>query len=203
MIRLRNLFIDGLLLAVPLIAVVYLLVLVVRQIARLFAPLVDLAPQGRWLGVVLIDIVAVAALALALVVLGALARSSMGHSLAGTLEREVLRKIPGFLLFKSVVAGFSSGEHEALLKPALVAFDDYTALGFIVEADSANDAMVTVFLPNSPTPTTGNVVLVPDHRVTLLDVPIGSALRVYTRFGLGMRELISSSRRDTSHTKGT
>lgn len=188
--RMRDLFVDGLLLALPLIVIVYLLGKTIGLLVKLLAPLARLVPQGGWFAIAVVDIASVTILFLALVTLGAFARSAAGRWLAEAMERVVLRKIPGFLLFKSIASGFTSEERETGLKPALVRFDDNTALGFVVETGAAADAMVTVFMPSAPTPAAGNVVLVPSSRITLLDVPMSHAIGTVTRLGLGLQQLI-------------
>jgi len=185
---LRDRLIDGLLLALPLIAVVYLLAHLWSALRRLLEPLAVLAPQGRWLGIAAIDIIAIAALLVVLAALGVFARSGAGRALAESLERLVLRKIPGFLLFKSIAAGFTGEERETGFAPALVAFDDNTVLGFVVEQAVGEDTM-TVFVPSAPTPAAGSVVLVPRSRVTLLDASTGTAIQIVTRLGIGLQRV--------------
>jgi len=187
--RLRDLFVDGLLLALPLAVVFVLLQKVVAAITKLLAPAERLLPDADWFGLGLVDLLAVALLVLSLLAIGAFARSTLGRRLSQWIERIVLRKIPGFLLYKSIVAGFSTEERDAGLTPALVAFDDNVVLGFIVEQAAEVDGLVTVFVPAAPTPAAGNVVLVERSRVTPLQVPVSAALHTVTRLGLGLQDL--------------
>ena len=190
--RLRDLLIDGLLFALPLVVLFYLLAQAFGLVARLLAPLAALAPQGRLLGIAAIDVAAVVVLLLSLVALGAMAGSSGGRALSQRLERLVLRKIPGFLLFKSVASGFSSHERATGFRPALVDFDDNTVLGFIVEPASTEGGLVTVFIPSAPTPAAGSVVLVPSSRVRPLAVTTGNAIQTVGRLGLGLQQLVQT-----------
>jgi len=187
--RMRDLMIDGLLLALPIAVVFVLIGKLVAAVARLFAPLDHLLPQGRWFGIAAIDILALVVLLLVLILIGAFAHTGIGHKLSAKLEDIVLRKIPGYLLFKSVAAGFSSEERDIGMTPALVTFDDNTVLGFIVEEARAPDGLVTVFVPAAPTPAAGSVVLVPRSRVTVLDVTVGNAMHTVSRLGLGLQQL--------------
>ena len=198
--RVRELVIDGLLLALPLIVVVYLLAQVIQVLIKVFAPLSALAPQGRWLGVVAVDVAAVAFLIFALVALGRFARSWAGRSLSASVERTALRRVPGYLLVKSVATGFSSRSQEGALKPALIAFDDSVALGFVVEIGGVESSMVTVFMPSAPAPAVGNIALVTRGRVTLLDVPLSKAIQTVTCLGVGMQELVASRTRALSRS---
>jgi uncharacterized membrane protein len=100
----------------------------------------------------------------------------------------VLSKIPGYLMIKSIAADFGSGEQDEGLRPVLVSFDDNQVLGFMVERDDATDR-VAVFLPGSPSPAGGNVVVVPSARVQLLDASLGLSRRAMKQRGLGLLQL--------------
>ena len=187
---LRDLIVDGLLLAVPLVALGLLLAHVVGVIAHVLEPAVEVfAPRQRWFGIAAVDLLAVAALVAGLVLVGALARSRVGKRISTTIEQLVLRKIPGFLLFKSMAAGFSSTERETGFQPALVTFDDHAELGFIVE-DDGHSEQVVVFMPSAPTPAAGAVAVVPRARVRRLDVPAGTAVATVTRLGMGLQAIL-------------
>jgi len=195
MTRLRDLLVDGVLLALPLGAAAYLLHKVIGLLIGLLAPVAHLLPGGRWFGIAAVEIAAVAVLLLALVVLGAFARSALGRRVAETLEDVVLSKVPGYSIVKSIAADLGGSERETDLRPALVSFDDNTVLGFIVEESVAAD-LLTVFLPGAPSAGSGNVVLVPRERVQELDVPTGSAMRSMKQRGLGLQQL--TQRRSSS-----
>jgi uncharacterized membrane protein len=188
--RLRDMLIDGLLLAVPLIVLGYILFRTVEVIARLSSPIAKRLPDFKWWGVAMADIVAVIILVLLLLGLGAFAISPIGRKANAWLERVVLSKIPGFLIFKSMAAGFSNDGRDAGLVPALVTFDDNTVLGFVVESGVTDEELLTVFVPSAPTPAAGTVFLMPRERVRILDVSVARAMGTVTRLGLGLKELL-------------
>jgi uncharacterized membrane protein len=189
--KLRDLLIDGVLLALPLGAVAYLVHKMIGVLVPLITPAARLLPPGHWLGVAAIDLAALLLLALGLVALGVFSRSKPGRRVAETLEQLVLSKIPGYLIVKSIAADFSSTERDEGLQPALVSFDDNQVLGFVVEQDPANDR-VAVFLPGAPSAGGGNVVVVPGARVQLLDASLGTARRTMKQRGLGLLQLAAS-----------
>lgn len=186
--KLRDLLIDGVLLALPLGAAAYLLHKMIGLLVRLLTPAAHLLPPGHWFGVAAIDLAALFLLALGLVGLGAFSRSKSGRRVAESLEQLVLSKIPGYLIIKSIAADFGGSDHEEGLRPALVSFDDNQVLGFVVEEDRAGDR-VAVFLPSAPSAGGGNVVVVPLARVQLLDAPLGTARRTMKQRGLGLLQL--------------
>jgi uncharacterized membrane protein len=186
--RLRDLLADGLLLALPLGAAVYLFLKVIGTLSKLLVPVAHLVPEGHWFGVVAAEIAAVVVLLLALIVLGIFARSTLGRRFIETIENVVLGKVPGYLIVKSIAADFANITTNSELRPALVAFDDNTVLGFIVE-ESADAGMFTVFVPSAPGAAAGGVVLVPRERVQVLDVSTTGAMRAMKQRGLGLQEI--------------
>ena len=201
--KLRDLLIDGVLLALPLGAAAYLLHKTIGLLVPLLAPAARLLPPGHWFGVAAIDLTALAVLALALIGLGVFSRSKPGRRVAVMLEEWVLSKIPGYLIIKSIAADFSSTDQDEGLRPALVSFDDNQVLGFVVEQDPATDR-VAVFLPGAPSPGGGNVVVVSGARVQLLDAPLGTARRAMKQRGLGLLKLAAAAPAgaSTSHEAG-
>jgi uncharacterized membrane protein len=192
MSKLRDLLIDGALLALPLGAAAYLLHKLVGLLAPLIAPAARLLPPGHWLGVFAIELAALVVIALSLILLGVFARSPPGRRLASTLEQLVLSKIPGYLIIKSIAADLAGDDQEQeSLRPALVSFDDNQVLGFVVEENQA-DGLCTVFLPGSPSAGSGGVVLVPLARVQVLAVQLGMARRAMKQRGLGLQALTRS-----------
>jgi uncharacterized membrane protein len=200
--KLRDLPIDGVLLALPLGAVAYLVHKMVGLLVPLLTPAAHLLPPGHWFGVATIDLAALLLLALGLIALGVFSRSKPGLRVAETLEQLVLSKIPGYLIIKSIAADFSSTERDEGLRPALVSFDDNQVLGFVVEQDLATHRVV-IFLPGAPTAGAGNVVVVPTSRVQILDVPLGSARRAMKQRGLGLLEISSARAVLTGKPSGT
>jgi uncharacterized membrane protein len=187
--RLRDLLIDGVLLALPVGAAAFLLHKVVAAARDVLAPVAHLLPPGHYFGMAALDLAAIALLVVALIALGAFARSAPGRRIAHTLEALVLSKIPGYLVIRSIAADMSSTQNDSSMRPALVSFDDNTVLGFVIEETA--DGM-TVFVPGAPAATSGSVVLMPRERVKLLDVATGSALRTMKQRGLGLQGLTKS-----------
>jgi uncharacterized membrane protein len=189
--RLRDLLIDGVLMALPLGAAAYLVHKMVALLVPLLKPAAQLLPPGHLFGVAAIDLAALALLLLGLVGLGQFSRSRAGRRVAERLEQRVLGRIPGYLMVKSIAADFGSSEQDEGLRPALVSFDDNQVLGFVIEHDAATDR-VAVFLPGSPSPGGGNVVVVPAARVQMLDSTLGAARRTMKQRGMGLLQLAAA-----------
>jgi uncharacterized membrane protein len=190
--RLRDLLIDGALLALPIGAAAYLLYKAIVLLKRLLAPVAHLLPEGHFFGIAAVEIAAFVVLLLALAALGVFAHSALGRRLGETLDKVVLSKFPGYQIVRSITADFAGSDGESGFRPALVSFDDNTALGFIVEESAAGD-WLTVFIPGAPASGSGSVVLVPRERVQVLEVPTAGAMKSMKQRGLGLQQLTGRS----------
>ena len=188
MSRLRDLLVDGILLALPLGVAAFLLHRVVGALIGVMAPVAHLLPEGRWFGIAALELAAVAVAIVGLLLLGAFARSAPGRRLIATLESVVLGKFPGYMMMKSVAADFGGAQSDKGLQPALVSFDDNTVLGYIVE-EAGPAGPLTVFVPSAPSAGSGSVVMVPRERVQRLDVPSNAVRHTMKQRGVGLQEL--------------
>jgi uncharacterized membrane protein len=186
--RLRDLLVDGALLALPLGAAAYLLFKVIVLLKKLLGPVAHLLPEGHLFGIAAVEIAAILVLLLALVALGVFARSALGRRIGETLDKVVLSKVPGYQIIKAIASDVAGAEDESGLRPALVSFDDNTVLGFIVEKSAAGDQL-TIFIPGAPSSGAGSVVLMPRERVQVLDVPTSGATKTMKQRGIGLQKL--------------
>ena len=76
------------------------------------------------------------------------------------------------------------------MHPALVSIEGGWQIGY--ELEELKDGWVAVFLPQSPTPMSGNVMYMPAERVRLLEMPIGEAMMLVKRMGVGSAKALRS-----------
>ena len=193
--RLRDLLIDGLLLALPLALVAVLLAHALQIVAKVTTPLAAKFPEHTIVGVALSEIFMVAGLVIAVMAIGLFVRSRLGKKVESVLEKFVLHKVPGFLLFKSMAVSVTGadGKDERMV-PVLVDFDDNTVLAFLIEPATLPGGLATVFVPSAPTPAAGMVMLVETRRIRKLGMPVAAAMRTVTSLGLGTQELIRGAK---------
>ena len=84
--------------------------------------------------------------------------------------------------------GFTQIKNADGLKPALVSIEDGWQLGYLLE--SLENGWVAVFLPQAPTPMSGNVMYLPTDRVRPLDISMIQAMAVVKRLGAGSGDLL-------------
>jgi uncharacterized membrane protein len=125
---------------------------------------------------------------------GLLARYYVGIRLITWLDAAMLRvpllnKIYGTI--KQVNEAFSSGKNTAFKTVVMVEFPSpgTRSIGFITSeqnellADKSAERMVNVFVPTTPIPTTGFLIIVPASKVTKLDMSVADGIKYIISLG--------------------
>jgi len=175
--------IDGLMVVVPIGAIILLVLGILHQLRDATAPL-----AGPFVHPMIIGVLLFAAICLAI---GYLVRSAIGRAVRRTLESALFDKIPGYRLFKAFAGDgpLAIGEGRAL-RPALAAFDDAACPALVM--DEFADGRILLLVPGSPTAMSGSLYIMTSDRVTLLDVPLMPFLKAISSWGLGLPELVAS-----------
>ncbi|AGK60503.1 hypothetical protein Asulf_00476 [Archaeoglobus sulfaticallidus PM70-1] len=180
--EIKNIFVTGLLIFVPISATLFLIFWVFKYIEDFLYPY--LAKSGHyipgmgWLVVVL-----------TIFLFGLLGRFTLGNRILGYAETQV-RRIP---IIRTIYVGVKEAtkailvsEAERLKGVVLIEYPRkgvYT-LGFttgsVIEdaIEKTGKKLINVFVPTSPNPTSGFVILVPEEEVIYLDVKVEDALKV-------------------------
>ena len=77
------------------------------------------------------------------------------------------------------------------IKPALVSIEDGWQVGYLLEP--LHDGWVAVFLPQAPTPMSGNVMYFPSARVRPLEMTMVQAMTLIKRIGIGSAQALRGS----------
>jgi uncharacterized membrane protein len=147
--------VHGILFLVPLVLGAVLAREGYRILHRLSQPVARLLPADRFFGVLAEDLVSIIAIILLFLIAGLFAGTRSGRLLSDRLERAVLYRVPGYLLVRGAVGSFPGLSTEMRPEPSLVETDDGWAFVLLVEREPPG--FCTVFLPDSPTPTSGFV----------------------------------------------
>lgn len=186
MIKLRRYFVAGLLVWVPL----FVTVIIIRVAIGLMDRTLGLLPeQYRFpgLGVILTVLI--------LLLTGVLAANFVGRAFVGGWE-SLLRRIPivrsiysGAKNFAEVVLSDSSQSFKQVLlieypRKGLysLAFQTSSELGE-VQGRTGED-VVCCFVPTTPNPTSGFIIVVPKKDVTMLDMEVDEALKMIISLGV-------------------
>lgn len=177
--------IGGLLVLLPAYLAILLIAKGVKGLVAIAKPLVSHMPIEA-------DHHAIAALGIVLLasfVVGLAVTTWPGRPLGRWLDKGLLDRIPGYTFLRSLL-GRTFGDESAEFRVAFVELDDSTSLCYVVEEH--DDGFFTVFIPGSPTPFSGAVLLLPAHRIHIVDVPFTQAFRAMTKWGTGMRDISGS-----------
>jgi uncharacterized membrane protein len=91
---------------------------------------------------------------------------------------------------KSIAEGFANAERATdAMRPALINVDCGWQLGYVLE--TLDNGWMAVFLPQVPTPMSGNIMYVPVECVRKLDITMTQATTLVKQAGIGSREMLS------------
>jgi uncharacterized membrane protein len=192
--ELRRSFVAGVLLVAPLAVTLFVAWLAVGYLSGVLDPVVDVTGLARFVAEsVLAQALAAVLFAVALVALGFLAQRGPGERLFGGFDR-LVGIVPVASVVYSSVRQVGTALSDRSSRYDRVVIVEYPrlgvySLGFLTGdaptevSDVAGEPTHNVFVPNSPNPTGGRLVLVPDSRVHETEIPVrrGAAPRVDDR----------------------
>ena len=91
-------------------------------------------------------------------------------------------------MVKSMAEGLTRLENAGDIKPALVSIEGGWQMGYLLEP--LENGWQSVFLPQAPTPMSGNVMYFPADRVRPLGIPMVDAMAIIERMGAGSSEAL-------------
>lgn len=186
---LRNAFISGALLLAPLVVTAWLFIHVVGLIGGTFRPLLPASVQENNALLVLWDLLITLVVVALVTALGFVSREFFGKFFLSTAERFVLR-IPVlsavYGTVKQIVDTFSSPNRQLFSKVVMVEFPrpGTWVLGFLTGpargelGARATEKLWSVFVPTTPNPTSGFLLLVPTREVIELDMTVGEGMKM-------------------------
>ncbi|OPY76972.1 MAG: hypothetical protein A4E65_02999 [Syntrophorhabdus sp. PtaU1.Bin153] len=188
--HLKKKFLTGLFVLIPVLVTVYIIYLVINSVDMVIAPFVrslSLYAIGKEVyipGTGLILFVAVA------YVTGVLASNYIGNRLLSHGE-SVLRKIPFvkgiYNSVKDMTNAFSSEKKRSFKEVVLAEFPfpGRYAVGFVTNRMRvfSDRELCAVFVPTTPNPTSGYLVMIPENELMFLDMPVDDALKYIISLG--------------------
>ncbi|MGV3756626.1 MAG: DUF502 domain-containing protein [Verrucomicrobiota bacterium] len=140
------------------------------------------------------SVFALALAALIITLIGSLARVYLGRQIITMVDQMILKvpllnKVYGAI--KQVNDAFATNKNSSFKQVVMVEFpkDGVYSIGFITgdqnqEVQSkTKEKVVSVFVPTTPNPTTGFLILVPEHKVTKLDMEVADGIKFIISLG--------------------
>jgi uncharacterized membrane protein len=192
---LKTTAIGGLIFLLPLVAIGGLLGYVYNIVLAIYKPLAEYIPGGS-IGVTsLMFLAAVGILVSLCFFCGLAARRAIARRFSQAIEKHLVMVFPKYAIYKDILAGNIGGDsHSPSLSPVTIKFDDCIRIGY--EAGRTEQGLVIVFLPGSPDPWLGSVVMVESCRVQPLNVDFNETSAICERLGRDSEQLLASVRID-------
>jgi len=184
---LKATLVGGLLFLVPGVLVVIILGKAMQLAGKLARPISEHLPHTV-LGVGAGTIVAVLMLILLAFLAGLFARTKAGKRIGASLERSLLGGLPQYQMVKSMAEGMTQVKSSDSVTPVLVSVEDAWQIGYLLEP--LENGWVVAFLPQAPTPMSGNVMYLPADRVRPLRITMVQAMAIVKRMGVGSAEAL-------------
>ena len=197
-----NYLLAGTIVALPLTVTLFVIVFLVRNIGApvsqlLFAPIFrrfDAALPAAGLGGLALDLVSTLVVLCFITILGVFSKFFFARILIGISE-SAINKIPGvglvYRTVKQIVDTFSKQNKAVFQSVVMLEFPraGLYAVGFVTsEAQGeiqarTGEVVVNVFVPTTPNPTSGFLIMVPRDALTYLDMTVGDAMKLISSGG--------------------
>ena len=177
--------IGGLLFLLPLIVLGALIGQVAPLVVSIASAFNKNIPVKTGAGIAVLVALSIAVILLLCFAAGMFARWSIGKKISTAFEKKLALFFPRYSILKDQMADTIGGdETRPQMKPVLVVFDECQRIAFETERDE-KQGLATVFLPGSPDPWSGKVVMLKLERVTRLDADFGHAAATCEQVGRG------------------
>ena len=183
---LKTTILGGTAFLLPAALILFILSYALRLVKRLAGPIshgLQLDQLGELAGIGAATVLSVLVLILISFAAGIVARTAVGGRISRWSETSLLGRLPHYQLIKSMAEGLADIESANGLKPTLVSIEDGWQIGYLLE--KLENDWVAVFLPQAPTPMSGNIMYFPTSRVRTLDITMVQAMSIVKAIGVG------------------
>jgi len=182
--------IGGIIFLVPLIILIIIMEKAVGIMSALSRPLSGLIQIESFAGIAVVDLITVAIIIILCFISGLISKTAFASKIIQRIESNILKKIPFYSFVKSITESISGISSKETLKPVLLEFDDNSQLGMEVERIEGGN--VFVYVPGSPNPWSGSVLIMKPERVKPLNISFAQAIKLMHDFGQGANKLLSN-----------
>lgn len=186
----------GLQILLPVLIVFTLLIWCWNIVTKLVRPLaLVLAPKSDIN--FFIDLLAVFLFLFFAYIIGAYSLKPKGRQRLKTLETKFFKRIPAYSFIKETTLYFFRRSKVPFSLVALVRpyNNDTRQIAFVTEENS--DGFYTVFIPTSPNPTSGAILILPEKQVEITKIPVDLAIKTIISCGINSEAMFETAdRRD-------
>jgi uncharacterized membrane protein len=185
---LRATLVGGLLFLLPVVLIVIVLNHAMQLAVKVAKPISSLLPVEAVIGIRGETCLAVLLLILLSLGAGLVAQTKAGKRILSWSENSFLGGLPQYQVMKSMAEGLAHVESAESVHPALVSIEDGWQMGYLLEP--LEKGWVAVFLPQAPTPMSGNVMYLPADRVRPLGITMVQAMAIVKHIGVGSAKVL-------------
>ncbi|MEW6623562.1 MAG: DUF502 domain-containing protein [Bacillota bacterium] len=187
--NLKRYLIAGILALLPAVASIYVLIAVVQFLDGIFADLLVLLLGRRIPGLGMVVTL------LVILLTGFLATNFIGRTLL-SISDSIMSRIPIasniYKAVKQIVDAFYTGDKKSFQQVVLLEYPrkGVYALAFLTGysrgevQEKTHEDLVNIFLPTTPNPTSGFLLLVPKKDITLLEMSVEDGLKMIISGGV-------------------
>jgi uncharacterized membrane protein len=154
-------------------------------------PLAEVIPAESVVGLKIPVLLTILLILLICFVAGLLANTRAAKRMVSGLEDTLLGKIPGYSLIKSMSEDVAGVEGDSANQVVLVRFDEAWQFGLKIE-EISEGKLIAVFIPDSPTPQTGGLLIVDASRVKPTNLSINQVFACLKNRGTGVHKLLKA-----------
>lgn len=180
--------VGGLLFLVPVVLLGLVLRRALEFAGKVAKPVAAMFPVHQVAGFAVGTIVAALMLLVVAFLAGLAARTKTGRRVTHWVEQSFLGNMPQYRVVTSMAEGLTKIEQGEGLTPVLVSADGAWQIGYSLE--DLGGGWTAVFIPQAPTPMSGNVLYVPTDRIRPLGIGIHAAMKLVKRMGMGSAETL-------------
>ncbi len=186
---------NGLLLVLPSIIILFLLSLIFKFVFNLVAPISSILDKNADEHAFFVNVLALMILITFIFIIGLIMRNTRGRRSFKVFENKYLLQIPLYSTLRETIAQFSGLKKMPFSQVVLVdAFNTGVLLtGFVTEIVA--EGIYTVFVPTAPNPMNGNIYHVPVSQLRFLEIEPEKAMRSIVGMGTGSSILFAAKDR--------
>lgn len=178
----------------PLIILIALFSWGIKLVFRLIQPfVVVLAPRAED-QTIFVKLAALFLILFGVIMIGAMLKSQKGRKRWAKIEAKIFRVLPGYTMIKETVLQFLGTKKVPFSQVAIVHTFDNSTRQIAFVTDEHKDGYYTVFVPTGPNPTSGNIYILPERNVKLIDIPVEQAMKTIIACGIGSDNLTKKKR---------
>ena len=184
---------GGVVVIMPAVILTMVFIWLFNLILDLVQPLADLVSLGTNLTGIVASLIAIGIILMVCFLVGLFVKTRVGNFLHEFVEREVLKRIPGYRVLREIIQHFV-GESDLPFSSVVLISPFGTGAwmtGFVT--DNSNKNFVTVFVPTGPNPTSGNIYHVKRSEVVNVEASVEDGMQTVIGCGVGSSRFFPKS----------